>query len=147
MFSLLRGDGARLLRGLVSLGLALHRDRYEEMPPPHLVRTDVISRTGHLTKFDTQAYRVRDDDLWLIPTAEVPLMGMHQGRDPPRVGVAPPVHGLHGLLAAGGRGRRQGTRGMQRLHEFHKVELVKLCRPEDGPAEFDALVTDAELAP
>jgi seryl-tRNA synthetase len=55
MFSVLKGDGARLLRGLVSLALALHQDRYEEVAPPHLVRTDVISRTGHLTKFATQA--------------------------------------------------------------------------------------------
>ena len=146
MFSLLRGDGARLLRGLVSLGLALHRDRYEEVSPPHLVRTEVISRTGHLTKFDTQAYRVRDDDLWLIPTAEVPLMGLHQGEiladsELPRRYMAYTVCWRREAGAAG-----KETRGMQRLHEFHKVELVKLCRPENGAAEFDALVTDAELA-
>ncbi len=146
MFSLLRGDGARLLRGLVSLGLALHRDRYEEILPPDLVRTEVITRTGHLTKFDTQAYRVRDDDLWLIPTAEVPLMGLHQGEiladsELPRRYMAYTVCWRREAGAAG-----KETRGMQRLHEFHKVELVKLCRPEDAAAEFDALVTDAELA-
>ena len=146
MFSLLRGDGARLLRGLVSLALALHRDRYEEIMPPHLVRTEVISRTGHLTKFDTQAYRVRDDDLWLDPTAEVPLMGMHQGEilpdsELPRRYMAYTVCWRREAGAAG-----KETRGMQRLHEFHKVELVKLCRPEDGAAEFDTLVSDAELA-
>jgi seryl-tRNA synthetase len=146
MFSVLRGGGARLLRGLVDLGLALHRDRYEEVAPPYLVRTDVITRTGHLTKFDTQAYRLRDDDLWLVPTAEVPLMGLHQGEilaeaDLPRRYMAYTVCWRREAGAAG-----KDTRGMQRLHEFHKVELVKLCRPEDGAAEFDGLVTDAELA-
>jgi seryl-tRNA synthetase len=143
MFSLLRADGARLLRGLVSLGLAIHGNRYEEVAPPHLVRTDVISRTGHLTKFDNQAYRVRDDDLWLVPTAEVPLMGMHQGEilaeaDLPRHYMAYTVCWRREAGAAG-----KDTRGLQRLHEFHKVELVKLCRPEDSAAEFDALVADA----
>jgi seryl-tRNA synthetase len=146
MFSVLKGDGARLLRGLVNLGLALHRDRYEEVTPPHLVRTEVISRTGHLTKFDNQAYRVRDDELWLIPTGEVPLMGLHQSEilaesELPRRYMAYTVCWRREAGAAG-----KDTRGMQRLHEFHKVELVKLCRPEDGPAEFESLVADAELA-
>jgi seryl-tRNA synthetase len=146
MFSVLKGDGARLLRGLVNLALALHQDRYEEVAPPHLVRTEVISRTGHLTKFDTQAYRVRDDDLWLIPTGEVPLMGLHQGEilvesDLPRRYMAYTVCWRREAGAAG-----KETRGMQRLHEFHKVELVKLCRPEDGRAELESLLADAELA-
>jgi seryl-tRNA synthetase len=146
MFSVLRGDGARLLRGLVNLALDLHRHDYEEIAPPHLVRTDVISRTGHLTKFDTQAYRVRDDDLWLVPTAEVPLMGLHQGEilpesELPRRYVAYTVCWRREAGAAG-----KDTRGMQRLHEFHKVELVKLCRPEDSRAELAGLLSDAELA-
>jgi len=144
MFSVLRGDGARLLRSLVSLALDLHRDAYEEVIPPHLVRTEIISRTGHLTKFDTQAYRVRDDDLWLIPTGEVPLMGLHQGEiladaDLPRRYMA---YTLCWRREAGAAGKE--TRGMQRVHEFHKVELVKLCRPEDSEREFESLVADAE---
>ena len=144
MFSVLLGDGARLLRGLVNLALTLHGDRYQEVAPPHLVRTEVISRTGHLTKFDDQAYRVRDDDLWLIPTAEVPLMGLHQGEilaeaELPRRYMAYTVCWRREAGAAG-----KETRGLQRLHEFHKVELVKLCRPEDSAAEFEALVADAE---
>lgn len=146
MFSLLRGDGARLLRGLVNLALDLHRDRYEEIVPPHLVRTETITKTGHLTKFDTQAYRVRDDELWLIPTGEVSLMGMHQGEtleeaDLPRRYMAYTVCWRREAGAAG-----KDTRGLQRVHEFHKVELVKLCKPEDGVAEFHSLVSDAEKA-
>jgi seryl-tRNA synthetase len=144
MFALLRGDGSRLLRGLVSMALALHGETYEEIAPPHLVRTEVISKTGHLTKFDTQAYKVRDDDLWLVPTAEVPLMGLHQGEllaeaDLPRRYVAYTVCWRREAGAAG-----KDTRGLQRVHEFHKVELVKLCRPEDGEAELESLVADAE---
>jgi seryl-tRNA synthetase len=143
MFAVIKGDGARLLRGLTSLALDLHRDAYEEIIPPHLVRTEVISKTGHLTKFDTQAYRVRDDELWLIPTGEVALMGLHQGEilaesELPRRYMAYTVCWRREAGAAG-----KETRGLQRLHEFHKVELVKLCRPEDGEAEFQSLVADA----
>jgi seryl-tRNA synthetase len=144
MFTLLRGDGARLLRGLALMALDIHRDSYEEILPPHMVRTEVISRTGHLTKFDTQAYKVRDDELWLIPTGEVPLMGMHQGEileeaALPRRYMAWTVCWRREAGAAG-----KDTRGLQRVHEFHKVELVKLCRPEDGEAELESLLADAE---
>jgi seryl-tRNA synthetase len=144
MFALLRGDGARLLRGLTTMALDINRDQYEEVLPPHLVRTEIISRTGHLTKFDTQAYRLRDDELWLIPTGEVALMGLHQGEiladaEMPRRYMAYTVCWRREAGAAG-----KETRGLQRVHEFHKVELVKLCRPEDGDAEFESLVSDAE---
>ncbi|HET6965088.1 MAG TPA: serine--tRNA ligase [Acidimicrobiales bacterium] len=143
MFAVIKGDGARLLRGLTALALDLHRDVYEEVIPPHLVRTEVISRTGHLTKFDTQAYRLRDDELWLIPTGEVALMGLHQGEilveaDLPLRYMAYTTCWRREAGAAG-----KETRGLQRLHEFHKVELVKLCRPEEGEAEFQSLVADA----
>ncbi|HEX6395223.1 MAG TPA: serine--tRNA ligase [Acidimicrobiales bacterium] len=146
MFSLLRREGARLLRGLVDLALDLHRDAYEEIVPPHLVRTEVITKTGHLTKFDTQAYRVRDDELWLIPTGEVSLMGMDQGEilaeaELPKRYMAYTVCWRREAGAAG-----KDTRGLQRVHEFHKVELVKLCRPEEGNREFESLVADAEKA-
>lgn len=144
MFSLLKGDGARLLRALVDLGLDLNRDRYEEVAPPHLVRTEVIERTGHLTKFDTQAYRLRDDELWLVPTGEVPLMGMHQdeiiaGEDLPVRYMAATVCWRREAGAAG-----KDTRGMQRLHEFRKVELVSLTTPEESQAELGAILGDAE---
>ena len=143
MFAVIKGDGARLLRGLASLALEINRDAYEEIIPPHVVRTEVISKTGHLTKFDTQAYRLRDDELWLIPTGEVALMGLHQGEiladaDLPRRYMAYTTCWRREAGAAG-----KETRGLQRLHEFHKVELVKLCRPEDSEEEFQSLVADA----
>jgi seryl-tRNA synthetase len=147
MFTLLRGDGARLIRALTTFALDTHRAAYEEILPPHLVRTEVITRTGHLTKFDNQAYRVRDDELWLIPTGEVPLMGLHQDEilaeaELPKRYMAYTVCWRREAGAAG-----KDTRGLQRLHEFHKVELVKLCRPEEGQAELESLLADAEKAP
>lgn len=144
MFSVLRGGGARLLRGLVAFALDLHGDRYLEIAPPHAVRTEVITRTGHLTKFESQAYKLRDDELWLIPTGEVPLMGLHQDEilaeaDLPLRYMA---HTVCWRREAGAAGR--DTRGLQRLHEFQKVELAELCRPEDGEAELAALLADCE---
>jgi seryl-tRNA synthetase len=144
MFSVLRGGGARLLRGLVNFALDLHRDRYEETVVPHMVQTEVISRTGHLTKFDTQAYRLRDDELWLLPTAEVALMGLPQGEildegDLPKRAMAYSVCWRREAGAAG-----KDTRGMQRLHEFHKVELVTLCTPETSEDELGVLLADCE---
>ncbi len=144
MFSVLRGGGARLLRGLVNFGLDLHRDRYEETVVPHLVQTEVITKTGHLTKFDTQAYRLRDDELWLLPTAEVALMGLPQGEllaeaELPKRSMAYSVCWRREAGAAG-----KDTRGMQRLHEFHKVELVSLCTPESSARELTSLLADCE---
>jgi seryl-tRNA synthetase len=144
MFAVLRAEGARLLRGLVNFGLDLHRHRYEEIVVPHMVRTEVISRTAHLTKFDNQAYRLRDDDLWLLPTGEVALMGLYQDQilpeaELPKRSMAYTVCWRREAGAAG-----KDTRGMQRLHEFHKVELVTLCTPETGQDELGRLLADCE---
>ncbi|MGH2722485.1 MAG: serine--tRNA ligase [Actinomycetota bacterium] len=144
MFSLLRGQGAQLLRSLVNLGLDLNRDRYEEILPPHFVRTEIMVGTGHLPKFGEEAYRLRDDDLWAIPTGEVPLMGLHRGEilsesELPKSYMAYTVCWRREAGAAG-----KDTRGMQRLHEFHKVELLKLTLPEQVQEEFEAMVADAE---
>jgi seryl-tRNA synthetase len=144
MFSLLRGDGARLLRSLATFGLDINRDRYEEILPPHFVRTEIMVGTGQLPKFEEEAYRLRDDDLWAIPTGEVPLMGLHRGEilresELPKRYMAYTVCWRREAGAAG-----KDTRGMQRLHEFHKVELLKLCLPEQGQEEFETLLADAE---
>jgi seryl-tRNA synthetase len=146
MFALLRGDGARLLRALVAFALDLNRARYEEIAPPHLVRTETFTATGHLPKFAADAYKVRDEDLWLIPTGEVPLMSLHRDeildeRELPRRYMAYTVCFRREAGAAG-----KDTRGMQRLHEFHKVELVKLCTPEQAEEEFESLLADARRA-
>lgn len=143
-FSLLRGDGARLLRALVQLGLDLHRDEYDELVVPHLVREDVMVGTGHLPKFRDEAYTTTLDGLWAVPTGEVPLTGLHrdeiiQGSDLPLKYM---TYTACFRREAGSAGK--DTRGMQRLHEFHKVELVHLCRPEDTAAQFEILLANAE---
>jgi seryl-tRNA synthetase len=143
MFALLRGAGARLLRALVDLGIRLNADRYEEILPPHLVRTETLTATGHLPKFEADAFRLRDDDLWAISTGEVPLTGLHRDEilaleDLPRSYMA---YTVCFRREAGSAGR--DTRGMQRLHEFHKVELVKICAPEQAKQEFAAMLGDA----
>ncbi len=143
-FALLRGDGARLLRALVQYGLDLHREKYVEFVPPHFVRSETFTGTGHLPKFEADAYRLRDDDLWAIPTGEVPLTGMHRGElfeedDLPKRYMAYTVCFRREAGSAG-----KDTRGLQRVHEFHKVELLRICAPERAEEEFAALLADAE---
>ncbi len=143
MFAVLRGQGSKLLRALVDFAFRLNEAVYEEHVVPSVVNSATFTGTGHLPKFETEAYRFRDDDLWAIPTGEVPLTGMH--RDEILSGDQLPLrymtHTSCFRREAGSAGK--DTRGMQRLHEFHKVELVRLCRPEDVEAEFEGLLADA----
>jgi seryl-tRNA synthetase len=144
MFALLRGDGARLHRALIQFALELNKERNEEILPPHFVRPDMMQGTGTLPKFEEDAYRFRDDDLWAIPTGEVPLTNLHSGeilsiQELPKRYMAYTVCFRREAGSAG-----KDTRGMQRLHEFHKVELVRLCAPEQVQDEFELLVRDAE---
>lgn len=143
-FSILRGDGARLLRALVSFGLDLHRPTYEEVVVPHLVRRETMVGTGHLPKFADDAYSTTLDGLWAIPTGEVPLTALHRDEileadELPRRYM---TYTACFRREAGSAGT--GTRGLQRLHEFHKVELVRLCLPGTVEHEFEALLADAE---
>jgi seryl-tRNA synthetase len=135
MFVLYRGLGARLLRALTQLALDRHtsgEDAYEEVRPPTLVRTDTMISTGHLPKFDDDAYHLERDDLWAIPTAEVPLTSMHRDeildrRDlPARFCAYTPCF----RREAGSAGA--DTRGLLRSHEFDKVELFAYCAPEQA---------------
>ncbi len=143
MFSMLRGDGARLLYALVDLGLTLNRDNYVEIVPPHFVSSNTLKGTGHLPKFADDMYQMTSDDLWAIPTGEVPLTSIHAGEildlgDLPKKYMAYTVCWRREAGSAG-----KATRGMQRLHEFHKVELVHLCAPEQVQGQFDQLLEDA----
>jgi seryl-tRNA synthetase len=132
-FSLLYGDGARL-----------NRDTYLEVLVPHMVRSEVFEGTGHLPKFAEDAYNTTLDNLWLIPTGEVPLTGMHRGElfEPDELPKRYMAYSVCFRREAGSAGK--DTRGLQRLHEFHKVELVRICTPETVQDEFDALLADAE---
>jgi seryl-tRNA synthetase len=133
MFNMYRGDGARLVRALTSFALDHHAPEWEEIRPPTFVSTATLTSTGHLPKFADEAYHIERDDLWAIPTAEVPLTSMHQGellqeRDLPiRYAAYTPCF----RREAGAAGR--DTRGLLRSHEFDKVELMAFATPEQAP--------------
>ena len=144
MFPLYRGGGARLIRALTSFALDHHAELYEEIRPPTLVRTETMVSTGHLPKFSDDAYHLERDDLWAIPTAEVPLTSMY--RDEILDEADLPVRLTAGTACyrreAGSAGR--DTRGLLRVHEFDKVELFAYATAAQSPAEHAAMVGRAE---
>jgi len=140
MFPLYRGPGARLLRALTAFAIDRHSPAYEEIRPPTVVLTETMTSTGHLPKFADDAYHLERDDLWLIPTAEVPLTSMHRGEIleesqlPLRFTAATACY----RREAGSAGR--DTRGLLRVHEFDKVELFAYTTPDDAlEAQADIL--------
>jgi seryl-tRNA synthetase len=127
MFTMYRGWGARLLRAMVQLSLDRNADAYVEVRPPTLVLGDTMVSTGHLPKFADEAYHVERDDLWAIPTAEVPLTSLH--RDEVIDEAALPLRYMAYTSCfrreAGAAGK--DTRGLLRAHEFDKVELLAVA--------------------
>jgi len=144
MFPLYRGAGARLIRALSTFALDRHVEEYEEIRPPTLVLTETMTSTGHLPKFADDAYHVERDDLWAIPTAEVPLTSMWRGEVLEESDL--PMRLTAGTACyrreAGSAGR--DTRGLLRVHEFDKVELFAYTTPEQAPAEHESMVARAE---
>jgi seryl-tRNA synthetase len=140
MFPLYRGAGARLLRALTGFALDRHTPAYEEIHPPTLVLTETMVSTGHLPKFADDAYHLERDDLWAIPTAEVPLTSMHRG-EILEESVLPLRYTAETACfrrEAGSAGR--DTRGLLRVHEFDKVELFAYTTPEQAlDAQADIL--------
>jgi seryl-tRNA synthetase len=145
-FPLLRGLGARLVRALSGFMLDLHTREhgYEEVAPPYLANRASLTGTGQLPKFEDDQYNVPSDDLFLIPTAEVPLTNIHRdeildGSDLPRGYCAwTPCF----RREAGAHGK--DTRGLIRVHQFDKVELVRFARAEDSAAEHERMTRHAE---
>ena len=144
MFPVLRGLGATLSRALCQLALDRNADAFEEIRPPSMVRTDTLTATGQLPKFADESYQVERDGLWLIPTAEVPLTSL--ARDEILSEADLPVR----LMAytpcfrreAGAAGR--DTRGLLRVHEFDKVEILGYATPEQAGKFHVDLVQRAE---
>ena len=144
-FSILRGAGARLSRGLVDFFLARARERgYTEIVPPLLVSRQTMWSTGQLTKFADSMYRDADDDLFLIPTAEVPLTALHGGEilAPGALPLQYTAYSPCFRKEAGAAGK--DTRGLIRQHQFDKVELVWLTEPEGSAEALERLTADAE---
>ncbi len=145
-FTVLKAEGARLERGLMNFMLDLHTTQhgFTEVAPPILVNTNSMSGTGQLPKFAEDLYRCVNDDLWLIPTAEVPLTNLHSGEilsesELPKYYCAyTPCF----RREAGSYGR--DMRGMLRQHQFDKVEMVKLSTPEKSYDELEHMTNCAE---
>jgi seryl-tRNA synthetase len=140
------GQGARLERALISFLLDLHtRDHgYTEMSPPFLVNRPTMTGTGQLPKFEADLFGVTESDLFLIPTAEVPVTNFHRDEIlsadqlPLKYAAYTPCF----RREAGSTGR--DTRGLIRMHQFDKVELVKITTPDKSAAELESLTADAE---
>ena len=140
------GQGAKLERALINFLLDLQTSQhgYSEIAPPLLVNRDALTGTGQLPKFGDQLYHCAEDDLFLVPTAEVPVTNLHRD-EILRVDQLPIKYAAYTPCfrrEAGAAGL--GTRGLIRMHQFDKVELVKICRPEDSMAELESLTADAE---
>jgi len=145
-FYVLRGAGARLQRALITWMLDLHtrQQDYTEVYPPFIVKGDCLVGTGQLPKFAENLYKDHEEDLWLVPTAEVPVTNLY--RDEILSAEQLPIHHVaytpcfrREKMAAG-----RDTRGIKRGHQFDKVELVKFCTPETSGKELETLIRDAE---
>ena len=145
-FFVLKGAGARLQRALINWFLDLHvkEHGYSEVYLPYMVQRDVMVGSGNLPKFADNLYHDEEDDLWLIPTAEVPLTNLHRDEilDPGSLPIYYVAHTpcFRREKAAAGR----DTRGIKRVHQFDKVELYKFVEPETSDEELEKLVGDAE---
>ena len=143
-FALYRGAGARLERALANFMLDIHLERgYEEVLPPFLVTRESMTGTGQLPKFEEDAFQAQDD-LFLIPTAEVPTTNMHRDEllSTDDLPIKYCAFSSCFRREAGSYGKL--SRGLIRLHQFQKVELVQFTRPEDSEAAHLSLLEDAE---
>ncbi|QWK12948.1 MAG: serine--tRNA ligase [Aquificota bacterium] len=144
-FVILKDWGAKLERALINFMLDLHsRKGYKEVWPPHLVRPEILIGTGQLPKFEEELYKCERDDLYLIPTAEVPLTNLY--RDEILSEEDLPIYMVSYTPCyrreAGSYGK--DIRGIIRQHQFNKVELVKIVKPEHSYEELEKLTADAE---
>jgi seryl-tRNA synthetase len=145
-FYVLRGAGAMLQRALVNFMLDLHVNEqgYTEMHTPYMVREEIMYGSGQLPKFYDNLYHDAEDDLWLIPTSEVPLVNLYwnqiigPGELPMKLTASSPC--FRKERAAAGR----DVRGIKRVKQFYKVEMVRIVPPDESMRHLDELVADAE---
>lgn len=145
-FYLLKGLGARLQRAIISFMLDLHTTKhgYQEVYPPFMVKRECVAATTNLSKFADNLYHDAEDDLWFVPTAEVPLTNLHRD-EIVSPGILPACYAAYTAcfrrekMSAG-----KDTRGIKRGHQFDKVELYKLTEPDASDRELEKLLNDAE---
>lgn len=145
-FVFYKGLGARLERALLNFMLDLHTEQhgYTEMLPPYIVNQKTMFGSGQLPKFEEDAFKLSDSHYYLIPTSEVPLVNYHAG-EILNADELPKYYTAFSSCfrsEAGAAGR--DTRGLIRLHQFQKVEMIKLTRPEDSYEELEKMVENAE---
>jgi seryl-tRNA synthetase len=146
-FYVFKGKGARLHRALMNWMMDIHTDEfgYTEIDPPYLVKKDTMVGSGNLPKFKDNLYRDDETDLWLIPTAEVSLNGLHQGKI-----ISPKTLPLS-YVARTPSFRKEHTsagrdiRGIKRVHQFYKVEMFKYVEPETSMDQLDKMVNNARI--
>ena len=144
-FVTLMGQGARLERGLINFMLDLHTSKgYREVLPPVLVNTASLTGSGQLPKFAEESFRCSEDDLWLTPTAEVPVTSLHRDEIIPadRLPLRYAAYSPCFRREAGSYGR--DTRGLIRLHQFNKVELYWFAHPDQSEEAHQQITADAE---
>ena len=146
-FPLYTGKGAKLERALINFMLDFQTEQhgYKEIFPPFVVRTESAVTTGQLPKLADDMYASEKDDLWLIPTAEVPLTNIHQNEilSEDQLPINYTAYSACFRREAGSYGK--DTRGFLRVHQFNKVELVKFVKPENSYKELEKLVGHAEV--
>lgn len=146
-FYFLKGAGARLQRALTNFFIDVHVNEhgYEEIYPPFMVRTDTMTGTGNLPKFGDVLYRDAEEDYWFIPTAEVPVTNLYRdeiigpGQLPLYYVASTPCFRREKVSAG------RDVRGIKRVHQFHKVEMVKFVEPTTGREELETLTRNAEV--
>lgn len=144
-FYVLRGQGARLQRALVSYMIDLHSSAgFVEVATPYMVTSDTMFGTGQLPKLASDMYHVEENDLWLIPTAEVPVTNLYKQKivAEEELPIYMVAHSPCFRREAGAAGK--DTRGMIRVHQFDKVELVKIVHPDQSYKELESLVVQCE---
>lgn len=144
-FVLYTGLGARLQRALFSFMIdhQTSKNGYHEIYPPYLANSASLIGTGNLPKFEEDLYKA-DDDLYLIPTAEVPLTNVYRDEILDGDDLTIKFAGYSGCFRREAGAAGKDTRGLLRIHQFDKIELVKFCRPEESYDELESLTSDAE---
>ncbi|KGF86510.1 serine--tRNA ligase [Prochlorococcus marinus] len=144
-FITLIGNGARLERALINFMLDMHtKNGYLELIPPALVNSESLTGSGQLPKFSNESFKCSNDDLWLSPTAEVPLTAFHKNEiiDPKQLPIKYVAYSPCFRREAGSYGR--DTKGLIRLHQFNKVELYWFCEPSKSLEAHKRITSDAE---
>jgi seryl-tRNA synthetase len=144
MFTMFRREGATLARALCQLALDRNADAFEEVRPPTLVLSSTLTATGQLPKFADDSYAIERDDLWCIPTAEVPLTSLAKDEILPEAELPMRLMAYSPCYRRESGSAGKDTRGLLRVHEFDKVEILAYATPEQAPALLEEMVGRAE---